>query len=204
MNREANSSDFALLRRIFGETRGYRRHIAAVFVVSLLATPLALLGPVSLKIAVDSVLGSEPIPGFLSPFVPEWFETSGFRLLLFAAGLQIAVVLFSQLQSAGQILLETYTGEKVTLRFRSKLLAHAQRLSFSFHDARGTADSIYRIQWDAPAIQYVAVSGLIPFVTAAVTLITMIYIVVRIDVQLALVAITVSPFLFVAARSYRL
>ena len=40
--------------------------------------------------------------------------------------------------------------------------------------------------------------------TAAVTLITMIYIVVRIDVQLALVAITVSPFLFVAARSYRL
>ena len=122
-----------------------------MFVISLLATPLALLGPVPLKIAIDSVLGSEPVPSFLAPLLPGWFEASGFRILLYVAFLQIAIVLLSQIQSMSQTLLQTYTGEKLTLRFRSKLLAHAQRLSFSFHDARGTADSIYRIQWDAPA-----------------------------------------------------
>ena len=204
MSEESTVRDRDLLRRIFGETRGYRYHIAAIFLISLIAIPLALLGPVPLKIAVDSVLGSEPVPGFLEPVIPEWFASTGVRLLLFAAGLQIAVVFFTQLQSAGQTLLQTYTGEKLTLRFRSQLLAHAQRLSFSFHDARGTADSIYRIQWDAPAIQYVAVMGIIPFVTSAVTLAAMIYIVVRIDVQLALVALAVSPFLFLSARTYRI
>ena len=204
MSEESTVRDRDLLRRIFGETRGYRYHIAAIFLISLIAIPLALLGPVPLKIAVDSVLGSEPVPGFLEPVIPEWFASTGVRLLLFAAGLQIAVMFFTQLQSAGQTLLQTYTGEKLTLRFRSQLLAHAQRLSFSFHDARGTADSIYRIQWDAPAIQYVAVMGIIPFVTSAVTLAAMIYIVVRIDVQLALVALAVSPFLFLSARTYRI
>ena len=204
MSDKANSGDLALVARIFGETHGYRLNIAAMFVISLLATPLALLGPVPLKIAIDSVLGSEPVPSFLAPLLPGWFEASGFRILLYVAFLQIAIVLLSQIQSMSQTLLQTYTGEKLTLRFRSKLLAHAQRLSFSFHDARGTADSIYRIQWDAPAIQHVAISGLNPFVTSSVTLVAMIYIVLRIDVQLALVALAVSPFLFGAARAFRL
>lgn len=204
MSDKANSGDLALVARIFGETHGYRLNIAAMFVISLLATPLALLGPVPLKIAIDSILGSEPVPSFLAPLLPGWFEASGFRILLYVAFLQIAIVLLSQIQSMSQTLLQTYTGEKLTLRFRSKLLAHAQRLSFSFHDARGTADSIYRIQWDAPAIQHVAISGLNPFVTSSVTLVAMIYIVLRIDVQLALVALAVSPFLFGAARAFRL
>ena len=33
--------------------------------MGLLATPLMLLGPLPLKIAVDSVVGSDPVPGFL-------------------------------------------------------------------------------------------------------------------------------------------
>lgn len=86
--------DLALVRRIFGESRGYRWHIAGIFVMSLLATPLALLSPVPLKIAIDSVLGSEPVPGFIAPVMPDWFGASELRLLVFVAVLQVAIVLF--------------------------------------------------------------------------------------------------------------
>src|SRR6266498_2683524 len=55
-------NDFPLYRRLLDETRPYRLHIVGVFVLSLLASPLALLTPVPLKVAVDSVLDSHPVP----------------------------------------------------------------------------------------------------------------------------------------------
>src|SRR5262249_28358484 len=61
----------------------------------------------------------------------------------------------------------------------------------------------YRIQWDTPSIQHIAIDGLMPFISAAVTLCAMIYVTARIDPILALVAIAITPALFVLTRSYR-
>ena len=77
-----------------------------------------------------------------------------------------------------------------------------QRLAFSFHDARGTADTIYRIQYDAPAIQWLTIYGVIPLLASAVTLLAMIYVTARLDWQLALVALSVVPFLVVIPKVY--
>jgi hypothetical protein len=46
--------DLRLLRRVFKESRGFRLKIVGVFALSLLETPLFLLTPVPLAIAVDS------------------------------------------------------------------------------------------------------------------------------------------------------
>src|SRR6266545_3529247 len=95
------------------------------------------------------------------------------------------------------------TGGKLLLRFRSRLFRHAEHLSLAYHDSRGAADSTYRIQYDATAIQTIAVSGLIPFFTATVTVAGMIYVTARIDWELALVSLAVTPVLFFAMRLYR-
>src|SRR5262249_12445246 len=70
-------------------------------------------------------------------------------------------------------------------------------------DARGTADSTYRIQYDAVALQSVAIESVIPLVTAAGTVAGMIYLTVRIDWQLALVALAVAPALFLTSWAFR-
>ncbi|NND03337.1 MAG: ABC transporter ATP-binding protein [Acidimicrobiia bacterium] len=199
-----SQSDLQILRRVFREARPFRGRISVLMLVSLLSTPLALLVPVPLAIAVDGVLGAEPLPKFLAPIVPDWVEASSFRVLVLAAGMQVVVVLLIQLQSVVKTVLETSTGQKLTLRFQSKLLEHAQRLSFAFHDRRGTADSIYRIQYDATAVRNIAVHSLMPFLSAGFTFFAMLYIVLRIDWQLAAVAMAISPLLFVYARLYRL
>src|SRR5665811_683287 len=87
----------------------------------------------------------------------------------------------------------TYTGEKLVLDFRARLFSHMQRLSVSYHDAKGSADSIYRIQSDAMALQYLTIDGFIPLVSATLTLTGMIWVTAWIDWQLALVAVAVSP-----------
>jgi ATP-binding cassette subfamily B protein len=196
-------SDLALYRRIASETRGYRVHIGVIFALSLLAAPLALLTPVPLKIAVDSVLGPHPLPGFLGPVVPDSVERSDDALLVFAALMFLVIAVLTQVQDLGTTVLKTYTGEKLVLGFRGKLFQQSQRLSLAYHDRIGTSDSTYRVQEDAKSLQYIAVESLISLIAAAATLAAMIYVTARIDLQLALIAVCVSPPLLLIARHFR-
>jgi ATP-binding cassette subfamily B protein len=85
-------------------------------------------------------------------------------------------------------ILGTYAGERLLMIFRARLFGHAQRLSLTYHDTRGSADTTYRVQHDANALQYVSVYGLAPLVTAGFMLVGMFYVTARIDWQLASIA----------------
>jgi ATP-binding cassette subfamily B protein len=195
-------TDLGLYRRLLRQARPYWPHIVLVFLLDLLAIPLSLLTPIPLAIAVDSALGSEPLPGFLAAWLPTdtWsWET----VLVLVVILLVGIALLSQLQDLATSLLGTYTGEKLDLDFRSRLFRHVQRLSLAYHDAHGTSDSIYRIQYDTSALQYIAIYGVLPFVTASVTFASMLYVIARIDWQLVLIALAISPILFLLTRISR-
>ncbi len=176
--------------------------MAGVLFLSLLSTPLALLTPLPIKLAVDSVLGEEPLPGFLEAVVPAALSTSTAGLLAFTVGLVVIVALFTQIQATSASVLRTYTGEKLVLDFRARLFRHAQRLSLSYHDSKGTSDSTYRIQYDAPALQWIAIDGVIPFITNMVKVAVMVCVTALIDARLAVVALAVCPVLFLVSRVY--
>ena len=195
--------DAVLYRRLLQEARPYWFHLAGLFGLGLLASPVALLTPVPLKIAVDSVLGGHPLPVFLQPFFPETAAQSPTAILLFAIGLLVAVAALGQLQGLASTLLSAYIGERLVLDFRARLVSQVQRLSVSYHDSRGTADSLYRIQYDVPAIQNIMVDGVIPSVSAAITLAMTIAVTALLDWQLALVALAISPPLFFLSGFYR-
>ena len=152
----------ALYRRLVRQARPYWPHLAGVFGLGLLASPVALLNPVPLKIVVDSVLGGHRLPAFLQPIVPEVVARSPYAILLFAIGLLVAVAAIGQAQALASTVLRAWIGERLVLDFRARLVEQVQRLSVSYHDSRGTADALYRIQQDAPAIQYIVVEGVIP------------------------------------------
>jgi ATP-binding cassette subfamily B protein len=196
-------TDLAIYRRLASETRPYRPHIAGIFVISMLSAPLTLLTPVPLAVAVDSVIGTKPLPGFLEAITPSALSSSQDGILILVAVMFLAVAVLTQVQDLGNTVLKTYTGEKLVLNFRSKLFQQSQRLSLAYHDRVGTSDSTYRVQEDAKALQYIAVESLISLVTAATTLAAMIYVTARIDLQLALVALAVTPPLLLAARHFR-
>ena len=191
-----------IYQRVFREARPYRLQLLGMLALSLISTPVALLTPLPLKIVVDSVLGDKPLPGFMQPVVPGFITGSKGMILILAVALVVIVALLAQLREICSLILSTYTGEKLVMDFRARLFRHAQRLSFSYHDWRGTADSIYRIQYDAPAVQWITTEGIVPLVTSMVTLVSMIYITALIDLQLALVALAVSPLLFLILRIY--
>ena len=195
-------SDLKLVKRLLEQSRPYRIQIIFILFLSLLATPLALLTPIPLKIAIDNVIGAKPIPGYLYAIIPDFFRSSKLGLLGLAAALQVVIIALIQFQSFTNYALQTVTGEKLTLSFRTLLFRHVQRLSLSFHDSKGTADSIYRIQYDAPSLQWILVYGIVPFISSIIMFASMIYVIFRINAQLSLVALAISPLLFIYSRTY--
>src|SRR5207245_9435110 len=65
------------------------------------------------------------------------------------------------------------------------------------------ADPVDRTRQAAPALRSIVIDGFIPLVSSALTLAGMVYVTIRIDWQLALVALAASPALLLVAQAYR-
>ena len=178
----------------------YWPHLTAIFVLSIIAAPIGLLLAFPLKIAVDNVIGNQPLPPILQSFVPATFAHSKGASLLLAVMLLLVLSLLMNLQAFASWLLQTYTGEKLVLDFRTQLFWHVQRMGLLFHDRRGTNDVAYRIQHDAPAIQYIFLQGAVPLVSSGLSFFALLYVTMRIDWVLATIAVSISPVLFLLAR----
>lgn len=176
------------------ESRSCWLHLLGIAGLSIVSLPLTLLYPLPLKVVVDSVLGSEPLPTWLVRWVP--FLRARAASLEAAIEVLLGIALLVSVQSLAAWWLQTYTGEKLVWDFRARLLDHVQRLPLMFHDRYGATDSVYRIQHDAPSIQYVTIQGIVPLMTAVFTLVAMIVVTARMDVVLALIALTITPALF--------
>src|SRR5260370_1461418 len=101
--------DNVLYRRLFQQARPYWTQIAALFLLSLLASPLALLMPLPLKIAVDSGLGSHPVPRLVRALWPSTLAVTPASALIFAVLLLIVVTILTQFHNLAVSILHTYT-----------------------------------------------------------------------------------------------
>ena len=89
----------------------------------------------------------------------------------------------------------------MVLDFRSDLFQNAQRLSLTFHDENATGGLMYRINNQADAMGSITTS-IAPLLQALLTLGGMLYITIKIDLQLALLALTVVPLIYYSAGYY--
>ncbi|HEX8964446.1 MAG TPA: ABC transporter transmembrane domain-containing protein, partial [Rhodocyclaceae bacterium] len=191
----------SIVRRAWAQVRPSRGLLLGILLLDLLAIPLALLLPLPLKLAVDSLTGSSATREFWSYWLPAAPHGRNAQLFL-AVGLMLIVGVLQHLLGFANWLLHTYTGERLVLDFRSRLFFHVQRLSFAYHDRAGAADLTYRIQHDAPAIRDLALNGMLPLLSSMLTLGGMLYVTACIDRSIALVALLTCPALFLATRKY--
>jgi ATP-binding cassette, subfamily B, bacterial len=200
---EERRGDIALYLRVMAEARAFWPHLALTFLVGLMATPLALLAPVPIKIAVDSVLGTEPLPAVLAAVSPAALQESGSGRLMLVGCLVLLIGILTYLRGLGAWVLNTYTAEMLVLTLRARLFHHVQRLSLAYHDRVGTTDSLYRIQYDVTGAQQLAIGMTLTFVTSFLTVIAMLAVTAWIHWLLALIALAVCPILLLLIQAAR-
>jgi ATP-binding cassette subfamily B protein/subfamily B ATP-binding cassette protein MsbA len=171
-----------------------RRDAIAGLVLSLLGIAASLLQPWPMQIIVDDILGSKPMPAWLTPDKPA-------ALLVVCLGL-LAIHFLRGGLGAWSTTYLVRAGLRMTHELRLRVYEHLQKLSLVFHDQRAVGDSIYRVTWDTFSIQTLFNSGIIPLLSSVITLAGMMVIMLRFDVVLTLLALVVAPLLALTIKFY--
>jgi ABC-type multidrug transport system fused ATPase/permease subunit len=181
-----------------------RRSIAGM-ILMLAGSVLGLLQPWPLKFIVDAVTVKGPPPGFLSTaqrffsdVIPIGANKFGLVTLLC-----IALLLIS-LASAAISVFSTWilisAGLRMVFKLRCRVFEHIQRLPLSFHDTTTVGDSLYRITWDTYCVQALFNEGLVPGISAIVTLVGIAVVMVGQDWSIGAVAFVIGCLLLVLVR----
>src|SRR5437879_5369689 len=190
-----------MLKRAFEDLRPYLWPIVVLLIISLTAVPITLIVPLPIKLLVDSVLGSQPLPGYLTIFVGS--QASKTVALWLAISILMAAAVLTYLQNLVNVWYSNKVGNRMTLDVRARLFRQMQRLSVAYHDTMGAADSAYRTLNDAPMLRSFGIDSLIPLTTSILTLGAMILVMVFLDWELALIALLVSPLMFLLTFVFR-
>jgi ABC-type multidrug transport system fused ATPase/permease subunit len=186
------------IRKASAYLRPYPGLAAAAALSTLLFVGAGLLTPWPMKVLVDSVLGTAPLPEFLRNIAP---ESDKLRLLLLTVLGGFVIALVSGLLNVLTTYLKTKLEIAMTLDFRSDLFQQAQRLSMAYHDQRRSGMVIYIINSLAGAPGSVVMSGL-PFAQNVLTLVGMLWVSYGLNPTLALLSLSVVPFLYYSVGYY--
>jgi ATP-binding cassette, subfamily B, bacterial len=190
-----------MIRRAFEDLRPYRWPTIVLVVVSLVAVPITLITPLPIKLLVDSVLSSQSPPGYLSIFTGS--QPSKSLVLALAISILMGAAVLAYLQNLVNVWYSNKVGNRMTLEVRARLFRQMQRLSVTYHDTMGAADSAYRTLNDAPMLRSFGIDSMIPLATSILTLGAMIVVMALLDWQLALIALIVSPPMFLVTLIFR-
>jgi ATP-binding cassette, subfamily B, bacterial len=184
-------------RSILPYVRPYRKLAVLSLILTFLAAGVAVALPWPLALTFDSVLGNKPLPAILAPLG----SLDRFTLLV-----ALALAILGLKASEGMVdVLNNYATTKlqegIVLDLRSDMFQHAQRLSPAYHDTRRAGGFALLISMRATAAGAIIVA--IPYLLqAAVTLVAMFAVAYFIDAQLALLALSVVPFIYYSTGYY--
>jgi ATP-binding cassette subfamily B protein len=202
-----------LLPWTFSFMRPYRAKLSVLGVLLVSEIVLGALQPFPFAIVIDYVIGKNAFPAqltlfgftFPTPFL-SWLThaaaTSRTTLLVEVVVAGVALQIVNQLVSAYGTQMQVDTGQRMVYDLRHRLFEHLTGLGLHHHIHKSTADAVYRVDVDAYAIENLVMSGIIPLATSITALTVMFGILMSLNVTIALLSLTVVPFLYFCLRYY--
>jgi ATP-binding cassette subfamily B protein len=176
---------WSVYRRTLRYYAPYKGAMAIALIFVLLAIGMNLLKPWPLKYIVDSILG-------------EGAHYHDLHLLGILCVTLVVIHLCWGIFNLINNYLLVKIGLDALLRVRCDLYAHLQRLSLKFHDTRSSGDSMYRVSYDAQAVQSIFNKGFSTIFAALITLFSALGIMLSMDWKLTCLALLILPMLLFA------
>src|SRR2546430_10815904 len=99
MEAKRHKDRFTIVRQLLRLAKPYGLHLTGIFLLSLISTPIALLLAFPLKIAVDNVIGSRPLPHAFAILLPTSAMGSKSAYLTLAFGLLLVLSIVANIQA---------------------------------------------------------------------------------------------------------
>ena len=182
--------------------RPHTAMLVLAFIAVLGETAGDLLEPWPLKIVFDYVFGSKKMPAWMSEMFASTFGLDKASILHFAILSVIVIAVIGAISSYAEKYLTTSVGQWVMHDLRRVLYHHIQRLSLAYHDHKPTGDLISTVTADIDAIQDFISQALLGIVVNVLTLVGMLIVMFYLDWRFTLIALSITPFLFVVVYTY--
>jgi ATP-binding cassette subfamily B protein len=182
--------------------RPYRLRVVGLAVLVLAQIALNTLQPWTLKIVVDYVLGNSVFPEPYRTWLTDVTGGSTGALLVFFVIAGVILELTNQICSAWGTQVQVDTGQRMVYDLRYRLFAHLESLGLYHHITTSTGDAVYRVDVDSYSLENLALSGVFPLVTSVIQLTVMFIVLAKVDLTVALLSLSVIPFLFMSLRYY--
>jgi ATP-binding cassette subfamily B protein len=182
--------------------RPYRKRVVILAALLLAEIGLGALQPWPLAIVIDYVLQGRALP---QPFARWLIAIHGgdrFVLLVIVVVAGVVVQITNQLVSAFGTQVQVDTGQRMVYDLRRRLFEHLTGLGLNHHITTSTADAVYRVDVDAYSIENLVMSGVFPLATSIISLIVMFAVLLRMNVTIALLSLSVVPFMYLCLRYY--
>ncbi|HTK29737.1 MAG TPA: ABC transporter ATP-binding protein [Vicinamibacterales bacterium] len=185
----------------------YRGRVTLLSVLLIAEIGLGALQPWPLAIVIDYVLtpvnhGGKAFPAALQPWIDAISGHSRFTLLVIVVIGGVVLQVVNQFVSAWGTQVQVDTGQRMVYDLRHRLFEHLTGLGLHHHITRSTADAVYRVDVDAYAIENLVMSGIFPLATSISALVVMFGILLYKNVTVALLSLSVVPFLYLCLRYY--
>jgi|KBSSwiStaDraftv2_1062776.scaffolds.fasta_scaffold11982_5 ATP-binding cassette subfamily B protein/subfamily B ATP-binding cassette protein MsbA len=180
----------------------HRGRVVLMVILLLAQIGLGALQPWPLKIVIDYVLDGNPLPEALRGWTFALVGTGTIAMLIFFVVAGALLEITNQFITAWATQVQVATGQEMVYALRYRLFSHLESLGLHHHITTNTGDAVYRVDVDAYAIENLAIGGVLPLITSTVTLLVMFVVLMRLDLTVALLSLTIVPFLFVSLRYY--
>lgn len=185
-DRDDRAYDAKLTRRLLRYVGPYRLQVVLAILLLMGGAALEMVGPYLTKVAIDRALPEGDV-----------------RLLSLLVALFLGSLALSFLLEYAQVLLTTWIGQRVMFDLRMQLFGHLQRLSLRFFDRNPVGRLMTRVTNDVETLNELFSSGVVTVFGDVFTVLFIVIAMFLLDWRLALVTLTVMPFVFLAAFVFR-
>ncbi len=178
--------DSKLMRRLLKYVQPYKKYVILAIVLNILVAALGPLRPYLGKIAFDDYIAAKNYHG----------------LFLIAAALLGSLVF----QAIVQYFLTYYTelmGQKIIFDLRVQIFSHVQKLALKYFDKTPIGRTVTRVTNDVDALNDMFSSGIVAVFSDVFVIIWIFIFMFSMSWDLALVTLSVIPFLFYATFLFR-
>jgi ABC-type multidrug transport system fused ATPase/permease subunit len=185
-----------LSRLAVQQIRPYKKWVFLILTAMLVEAIMGIAAPWPLKIIIDNVIGSQPLPSWLQG-VYSLIGSSKMALALATALLLILITVIGALAGYANSFYTESVGQYVANDTRLKIYHHLQRLSLGYYDTHQVGKILSTLTTDVATMQDFVSTSLLTILVDSITIVGILSLMFYINWGFALIAIAVTPFLLV-------
>src|SRR2546421_767711 len=192
--------DSRLMKRLLTYLRPYRWQTRIALGSILLKVGADVLGPYLTHVVIDRYLA--PVPGLRTPF-DFFLSKNPFTGVAQVALLYVGLLVFSFLLEYLQTYFMQWAGQMVMFDLRSQIFRHLQRMHIGFYDKNPVGRLVTRVTTDVDALNEMFTAGVVSIFEDVFVLAGIVWIMLRMNSNLALLTFAVLPLIAIATKLFR-